>query len=101
MPHRKRQNSRKVTRVSTPAGAVVGRGRIYLGNGIYRRLRALLARSRQSVDYLRPMKFLRFSHFIPKVRLRSAWLLAGFCCLCGSVLAEEAPKILPLMSAPP
>jgi len=47
------------------------------------------------------MKFLRFSHFIPKVRLRSAWLLAGFCCLCGSVLAEEAPKILPLMSAPP
>jgi lipoprotein-anchoring transpeptidase ErfK/SrfK len=47
------------------------------------------------------MKFLRLSHFIPKVRLGSAWLLAGFCCLCGSALAEEAPKILPLMSAPP
>jgi lipoprotein-anchoring transpeptidase ErfK/SrfK len=66
-----------------------------------RRLQALLAPSRQSVDYLRPMKFLRFSHRVSKFRFWSAWLLAGFCCLCGSALAEEAPKILPLMSAPP
>src|SRR5947207_7032013 len=47
------------------------------------------------------MKFLRFSHLVSKLRFGSAWLLAGVCCLCGSATAEEATRILPLMSAPP
>src|SRR5881398_1784528 len=47
------------------------------------------------------MKFFRFSYRVSKLRFGSAWLLAGFCCLSGPALAEEAPKILPLVSAPP
>ena len=35
------------------------------------------------------------------LQLGNACLLVGFCCFCGSAIAEEAPKILPLMSAPP
>src|SRR5438477_580716 len=47
------------------------------------------------------MDFFRVSHLIFKVASRNAWLLAGFCCFCLSAQAEEPPKILPLMSAPP
>ena len=47
------------------------------------------------------MKFRRFFHLASKLQFGSACLLAGLCCFCGPALAEEAPKILPLMSAPP
>ena len=48
------------------------------------------------------MTFLRLSPLVSKLRFGSAWLLAGFCCFCGSAgLAEETPKVLPLTSAPP
>src|SRR6266536_2729380 len=44
---------------------------------------------------------MKFFHLISKLLFGNACWFAGFCCFCVSALAEEAPKILPLMSAPP
>src|SRR6266446_5112879 len=46
------------------------------------------------------MKLSSVCHLISKLLFGNGWF-AGFCCFCVSALAEEAPKILPLMSAPP
>src|SRR5213593_629010 len=47
------------------------------------------------------MKLSSVCHLISKLLFGNACWFAGFCCFCVSALAEEAPKILPLMSAPP
>src|SRR5438046_3272580 len=47
------------------------------------------------------MKLSSVCYLISKLLFGNACWFAGFCCFCVSALAEEAPKILPLMSAPP
>src|SRR5438067_11760064 len=47
------------------------------------------------------MKLSSVCHLISKLLFGNACWFAGFYCFCGSVLAEKAPKILPLVSAPP
>src|SRR6266567_2051086 len=47
------------------------------------------------------MKLSSVCHLISKLLFGNACWFAGFYCFCVSALAEEAPKILPLMSAPP